>query len=142
MLRKRRLTEAERKKMLNKLLENDLWNFVLEAEMIGGRRHLLHRILASNNKNARDIYGRSLLHRAIIEDNKELFELCLRNKLNVEARDDDGRTPLFIAVILGKQYYIDRLIEHRANINIKDNYDLSLKDIYEGKVILKGDKNE
>jgi ankyrin repeat protein len=66
---------------------------------------------------------------ACVYNNIDTVKLLLDNKADIEARDDDGATPLFNAVLNGNTEIVRLLLEYGANKNIKDNKGKHLEDI-------------
>ncbi|KAF2196646.1 ankyrin [Delitschia confertaspora ATCC 74209] len=61
------------------------------------------------------------LYRAVFWNQNELVAVLLEEySPDIEARDDDGETPLWRAVYEGNFDNVRRLIEHRANVNVED----------------------
>ena len=69
--------------------------------------------------NSKDVYGYTPLIRAVIKDYKDIVELLLKNKANVNARTNDS----FTALVYAKSKEVaELLIEYGANIDEKLNY--------------------
>jgi ankyrin repeat protein len=62
----------------------------------------------------RRIPGRTLLHEGVILDNQEMVSVLLGHVADVEARDNDGRTPLHLAAALGHERAGRLLLMHGA----------------------------
>ena len=73
------------------------------------------------NINALDQHKWSLLHYAAARDNDSAIKLIVKKGGNVNVVGDDGRTPLFISVILGSVKATKALVELGANVNLRDN---------------------
>jgi ankyrin repeat protein len=71
--------------------------------------------------NGKDVYGRTLLMRAVIQKDKNTVEqLLVMCKPDVEAQDMDGLTPLLRATALGDLDMVDTLLTvGKANIEAK-----------------------
>ncbi|XP_071444003.1 alpha-latrotoxin-Lg1a-like [Hetaerina americana] len=80
--------------------------------------------------NGRDNYGLTLLHHAalcdqISECDQDVIKYLIEKKganADVNAKDNDGHTPLYLAVKYGKLNIVKYLIENGANANVRDNY--------------------
>lgn len=66
---------------------------------------------------SQDKIGRTLLHHV---KRKDAAELLLANKVDVNARDDDGRTPLLSAAVAGYREVVEVLLANHAEIDAKD----------------------
>lgn len=64
-----------------------------------------------------DRIGRTLLHHV---KRKDAAELLLAGKADVNARDDDGRTPLLSAAAAGYREVVESLLANHAEIDAKD----------------------
>ncbi|XP_074640428.1 fibronectin type 3 and ankyrin repeat domains protein 1-like [Tubulanus polymorphus] len=80
--------------------------------------------------NARDTTsGWTPLHRcAAIGGNKEVANLLIRKGAVIESKDNDGKTPLMIAVVYGHQGLVELLLHYKADIYATNVYG---KSIYE-----------
>lgn len=74
--------------------------------------------------NARD--GTSgwtpLLRAASVGGNKDVAELLIKFKANIDVLDKDNKSALMIAVINGNQPFVQTLVEYGADLNIKNEY--------------------
>ncbi len=66
--------------------------------------------------------GQTPLHWAAEFGHKDVAELLLTNKAEIEAKDYNGWTPLFQAVFGGQKELVELLVANHANVNVKDNY--------------------
>ncbi len=62
-------------------------------------------------------FGSSALGWAALEGHKEIVELLLANKADVNGRNGSGGTPLFGAVVNGHTEVVEVLVAHGANVN-------------------------
>ena len=62
------------------------------------------------------------MHIATVSDDKAVAELLLANKAEVNAKTDDGSTPLHSAAEDGYTDIVELLLVNRAEVNAKDNY--------------------
>jgi CubicO group peptidase (beta-lactamase class C family) len=69
--------------------------------------------------NQRDMYGRTQLHNAIYDGDKEKIELLLSNGADINAKTTDGLTPLHLAKIAGYKDIVALLISKGADQSIK-----------------------
>ena len=60
------------------------------------------------------------LHLAITNNHLKTVDCLLKNGADLNTRDNDGDTPLLVAVSLGFVDIAKKLIENRANINEKN----------------------
>jgi cytohesin len=69
----------------------------------------------------RDKEGTTPLHMAAAQNHKEVAELLLARKADVNARDKDGFTPLHLAASRGLADVAELLLAKGADVNAKDN---------------------
>ncbi len=74
------------------------------------------------DKNTKDIVDKnSLLHLAIQNQKKDIFDFLLSANANTDIQNKYGETPLHIAALMGNKYYIDELLkEGSTNVNTQD----------------------
>lgn len=103
------------------------------------RDTLLHR--AVNNTNVREVERLSTTHNidinargycdktplyyAVEKQHDKIVSQLIRARANVEAKDDDGKTPLFAAAV-GKQSIVKALIKAQANVNVRNKYNTAV----------------
>lgn len=54
--------------------------------------------------------------------NKDVAELLIKFKADIDVLDKDNKSALMIAVINGNQPFVQMLVEHGADLNIKNDY--------------------
>jgi ankyrin repeat protein len=68
-----------------------------------------------------DNYGLTPLHTAAIQGHKDVAELLLANKAEVDARDNKGETPLHTAALMGHRDVVEVLLASKAEVDARDN---------------------
>ncbi len=77
-------------------------------------------------------FGKSALSLLIDrEDNPKKVNLLLDAGANINITDNDHRTPLMLAILVGKKEIAKSLIEHSADLNIKDKFGFDALDMAE-----------
>lgn len=71
------------------------------------------------NVNARDLHGKSPLHKACARWN-EPVDLLIELGADIEATDGDEQTPLFCAASRGNAFAVERLIAHGAKTDLRN----------------------
>ena len=83
------------------------------------------RALLKENPNLvlskEDKEGRTSLHLAALEGRKDVVELLLASKAEVNAKDNKGETPLHMAARKGRKDVVELLLANKAEVNAKDN---------------------
>ncbi|XP_048247938.1 ankyrin repeat domain-containing protein 50-like, partial [Haliotis rufescens] len=64
--------------------------------------------------------GRTPLHDAACQGQREVVEVLLQNKANVDEKRQDGSTPLHEAAYEGHREVVDVLLQNKANVDEKD----------------------
>jgi len=94
--------------------------------------------------NTENIAGVTPLHIIARSDHKDadrILALMIRNtNLNINAKDLEGYTPLMRAVEYEKIEMIKKLVELKADLNVKNNYGFTVVDL--AKMSMDGKKNE
>lgn len=70
------------------------------------------------NVNEADVYGWSYLHYAAVRNNSEIIEALLAKGADIEARNIDMETPLFLAVHFENIEAVRTLLKHNANKDV------------------------
>lgn len=79
--------------------------------------------VGTHNVNAKDKYGRTLLHCAARCDDSEDAKLLLAKGANVNAKDELGQTPLHEAAHWGRNTEVaELLINNGADVNAEDEF--------------------
>lgn len=63
-----------------------------------------------------------LLRAASVGGNKDVAELLIKFKAEIDVLDKDNKSALMIAVINGNQPLVQTLVEYGADLNIKNEY--------------------
>lgn len=91
---------------------------------------VLELLDAGVDPRVRDAAGRSLLHMLNLLDHETLLPRLLAEGLDLEARDERDRTPLFVAANdLGSKALVEALVAAGARLDVVDSSELSLDQI-------------
>ncbi|KAJ8390366.1 hypothetical protein AAFF_G00107600 [Aldrovandia affinis] len=78
---------------------------------------------AGADANAHDNMGRTPLHSAVAADAQGVFQILLRNRATeLDARTNDGTTPLILAARLAVEGMVEELVHCHADINAVDDH--------------------
>ncbi|MED6258264.1 hypothetical protein ATANTOWER_005028, partial [Ataeniobius toweri] len=78
---------------------------------------------AGADPNAHDNMGRTPLHAAVSADAQGVFQILIRNRATeLDARMNDGTTPLILAARLAVEGMVEELIHCHADINAVDDH--------------------
>uniref|UniRef100_A0A3B5LLF0 Notch C-terminal domain-containing protein n=1 Tax=Xiphophorus couchianus TaxID=32473 RepID=A0A3B5LLF0_9TELE len=78
---------------------------------------------AGADPNAHDNMGRTPLHAAVAADAQGVFQILIRNRATeLDARMNDGTTPLVLAARLAVEGMVEELIHCHADINAVDDH--------------------
>ncbi len=69
-----------------------------------------------------EVMTKMLADRASCEDFKEIAQLLLSNKADIDAKDENGRTPLHEAAKYGNKDLAEVLLVLKPDVNMKDEY--------------------
>ena len=64
----------------------------------------------------------SALHKAVKEINEKEVHTLVEQGLDLNALDENGRTPLHLAAPIGRYSLVQYLVEHGADVHLKDKY--------------------
>ncbi|MFN2507667.1 MAG: ankyrin repeat domain-containing protein [Chthoniobacterales bacterium] len=78
----------------------------------------LHPSSIAPEKEARTELPPSAFARAVATRNPLLFDLCLSERLDINARGEDGRTPLLVATLQDDRGAARRLLELSADVDV------------------------
>lgn len=70
---------------------------------------------------SKDDDGKTPLHYALTQGQKDVVELLLARKVDVNARDKDGGTPLYYAAKYGNKDVVELLLAKKAEVDAKNN---------------------
>jgi len=70
---------------------------------------------------SKDYNGMTPLHYAATEGHKDVVELLLASKSDVNAKNKLGATPLFLAAVKGHKDVVELLLVKGAEVNVRDN---------------------
>lgn len=106
---------------------------IYDAITKGFQDIVLELCLAHTNINNQDKKGKTPLHLASIHSQLEIAKMLIQYGADVNIKDDNGNTPIFDAVFNtnGIDSIILLLMKNGANPSLKNNYDISPKEIAE-----------
>ena len=65
-----------------------------------------------------DLGKNEIIHKAVAKENLEALNILLKNGATVNGLDSEERTPLHIATDIGNVTIVEKLLEHKANVNL------------------------
>lgn len=88
--------------------------------LIVANRGRLALFLLNNGANIHDRSStdQTMLHRACLLDTSDLLDCCFKANLDLNARDNEGKTPLFF---VRSFYMTEKLVKKGADVNARDN---------------------
>ena len=103
----------------------DIWAATSQGDLDTVKRHLATGIDIDAAFIAPGIFasGATPLHMAVLSDQREIAQFLIKKNANInaQAKDEHGGTPLHWAAVLGRIEMARRLIDARADVNVKDN---------------------
>ena len=108
----------------NENVNTALHNVIEEAQRSNKKLNFEHiRTIYVKDIDAKDKYGKTPLHLAVIYKNKDLMKFLIELGADVNARDINGRTPLHEASKRGiTPETVKILVENGAEVNAKTKY--------------------
>ena len=94
-----------------------IWNAIEVGSIEATKQH----IAKGADVNAKGIWGRTPLHKAVLEGHKEVAELLIAKGADVNAKGNDGGTPLYGVAYSGHKEIAELLIANGADVNAKDS---------------------
>src|SRR5262245_29593696 len=88
---------------------------VADAVMNGNKAAVRSLVQRNVDVNAPQPDGATALHWAVYRDDSEIANLLIRSGAKVDARNQDGITPLAMASLYGNVALIDKLLEAGAD---------------------------
>jgi len=103
--------------------ESQQGNEELEKAVNDGDEEKVEELLEEGaDVNQKNDIGNSLLHLAALNGNREMLKVLLSNeKIDIQARSEDGRTALFFGVNNGDVGIVQDLLKAGANPDLLDN---------------------
>ena len=102
-------------------LQQELTRFMTRSEVVTWQRSRRCSKPHPDLISSKDTHGLTPLHCAALLGHKDVAELLLANKAEVNARDTFGGTPLQIAAYHGYKDVAELLLANKADVNGKDN---------------------
>ena len=101
----------------------NIWQAAADGKIDAVKYHLAAGV--DVNVKTRDILGTTPLHEAVRKNRKEIVELLIAEGANVNAKNDDGETPLHYVAFVGQKEIpkeiAELLIAKGADVNAKSN---------------------
>lgn len=99
---------------IKSLIETGFEKRIRELEQsVQTSRHIIQILIKDNYRN-----GRSMLHNAVLSDDKITVHELIVSKANINCRTQDGETALILAAQYGLKTIVQELIEAKAEINL------------------------
>ena len=113
-----RLHEEEYIRSFQKTLLPGLWSYLItDSTMLEHfvKSDVIKSVIRnSTDLNAKDQYGLTLLHYAVLDENIDIMMVLLDNGANIDIENNDKETPLYLAFMNGKAESVKFLIEREA----------------------------
>ncbi|NDV68300.1 ankyrin repeat domain-containing protein [Dysgonomonas sp. 25] len=99
------------------------WNIVIPE--------ILNTGLDIDKKQSKGEFGRTSLHIAIIQEEKDIAKYLIHQGANIDAVDANGNSLIWTAVMKynGDGYFIEMLIKNGADVYLENNYEVSAIDL-------------
>lgn len=93
------------------------------ASWYGGNKNAVKYLMEARAEiDARNIYGKTPLHKAAAAGHRDIVKLLLKNRAKLDARDVDNKTPLHQAAQAGKNLMVKLLVKEGADIHARDKH--------------------
>jgi len=89
-----------------------------EALISGDTSWAIQLVNRGMDVNSVDATGNTLLMQAVIRDNPEFFDFLLKRRARINTRNRNGETALSLAAFHGKLYFVQKLVETGADVNL------------------------
>lgn len=89
-----------------------------EALISGDTAWAIKLINRGMDVNSVDAAGNTLLMQTVNRDNQEFFDYLLKRRARINTRNRNGETALSLAAYRGKLYFVQRLVDSGADVNL------------------------
>ncbi|MBL8425334.1 MAG: ankyrin repeat domain-containing protein [Candidatus Accumulibacter phosphatis] len=89
-----------------------------EALISGDTAWAIKLINRGMDVNSVDAAGNTLLMQTVNRDNQEFFDYLLQRRSRINTRNRNGETALSLAAYRGKLYFVQRLVDSGADVNL------------------------
>ncbi len=89
-----------------------------EALISGDTAWAIKLINRGMDVNSVDAAGNTLLMQTVNRDNQEFFDYLLQRRARINTRNRNGETALSLAAYRGKLYFVQRLVDSGADVNL------------------------
>lgn len=89
-----------------------------EALISGDTAWAIKLINRGMDVNSVDALGNTLLMQTVNRDNQEFFDYLLQRRARINTRNRNGETALSLAAYRGKLYFVQRLVDSGADVNL------------------------
>jgi|GEM_PF-1657194 len=86
------------------------------------RNEMLKKIAPKVEPNAQAFDGQTASHYAVFHNNRDALQMLGKQRPNIEIGDNDGITPLALAVRLDRKAVAEDLLRRNANVHAKNKY--------------------
>lgn len=100
---------------------NDIQKCIVEATYYDIYLPYEYLITHGIDFNAKDSYGRSVIHSAAANGREQIIEILLSHGIDINSKDERGKTALHYAAMFNRKETAEFLLAHGAEINEKDD---------------------